>query len=66
VKALLRYLNAVTGKDFMPGITAVIQTFSERINLHPHLHLPITEKPPPPLLLEQVALMAAEPGVEYF
>ncbi len=43
VKAVLIYLNAVTGKELTPGIIAAIQTFGERINFHPHLHLLVTE-----------------------
>ena len=43
VRALLKYLQAATGKELMTGIVASIQTFGERINLHPHLHLLVTE-----------------------
>jgi len=27
----------------MPGVVAVIQTFGDRINFHPHIHVLITE-----------------------
>jgi len=42
-KALLKYFQAVTGKELMPRIVGSIQIFGERINLHPHLHLLVTE-----------------------
>jgi len=31
-------VRAVAGEDLVPGLIAVIQTFGDRINLHPHLH----------------------------
>jgi len=37
-EALIKYLEAVTEKDITPGIIAVIQSFGNRINFHPHLH----------------------------
>ena len=37
-EALLKYFKAVTGRELMPGIIAVIQSFGSKINLHPHLH----------------------------
>jgi hypothetical protein len=37
------YLEAVTGSALMPGVIAAIQTFGDRINLHPHLHFLVTE-----------------------
>jgi hypothetical protein len=33
----------VTGSALTPGIIAAIQTFGDRINLHPHLHFLVTE-----------------------
>jgi len=33
----------VTGSVLTPGIIAAIQTFGDRINLHPHLHFLVTE-----------------------
>jgi len=32
-----------TVHDLMPGIVAVIQTFGDRINFHPHFHDLVTE-----------------------
>jgi hypothetical protein len=43
VQALLKYLQATTGTDLRPGIVASIQTFGQKINLHVHLHLLVTE-----------------------
>ncbi len=41
--AILKYLRAVTGKEIVPGIIAIIQSFGSKINLHPHLHFLRTE-----------------------
>lgn len=41
--ALLKYFRAITGEGLTPGVIAVIQTFGERINFHPHLHFLVTE-----------------------
>ena len=43
VRALLLYFQAMAGTILEPGIVAVIQTFGDRINFHPHLHLLVTE-----------------------
>jgi len=43
VQALLKYFRTVSGQELMPGIVAVIQTFGDRINFHPHLHILVTE-----------------------
>jgi len=43
VHALLKYFRAVTGLELMPGVVAVIQTFGDRINFHPHIHILATE-----------------------
>jgi len=43
VRALLFYCQADEGKTLEPGVIAVIQTFGERINFHPHLHFLVTE-----------------------
>jgi len=43
VKALLKYLKFVTGRELMPGVVAMIQTFGDRINFHSHIHVLITE-----------------------
>ena len=36
-EALLKYFQAVFGKELRPGAVASIQTFGQKINLHPHL-----------------------------
>jgi hypothetical protein len=43
VRALLKYFQAATGTELVPGVVACIQTFGERINLHPHAHLLVSE-----------------------
>jgi len=43
VKALLKYLKFVTERELMPGVVAVIQTFGDRINFHPHIHVLMSE-----------------------
>ena len=43
VRALLFYFQAAAGKTIEPGVVAVIQTFGDRINFHPHLHFLVTE-----------------------
>ena len=43
VKALTVYLEALTGEELVPGIIVAVQTFGDRINFHPHLHLLVTE-----------------------
>ena len=43
VRALLFYFQAGAGKTLEPGVVAVIQTFGDRINFHPHLHFLVTE-----------------------
>ena len=43
VQALLHYFYALTGTKLIPGVMAVIQTFGERINFHPHVHALVTE-----------------------
>jgi len=40
--ALKQYFEAVTGEPLIPGVIAVIQTFGDRINFHPHLHFLVT------------------------
>jgi hypothetical protein len=37
------YLEAYSGIPLMPGVVTVIQTFGNRINFHPHLHVMVTE-----------------------
>ncbi|MFC1799748.1 transposase [Candidatus Eisenbacteria bacterium] len=43
VRALSQYMRACAGMDLMPGVVAVIQTFGNRLNFHPHLHMLVTE-----------------------
>ena len=43
LRSLTRYFEGLTGSALTPGVIAVIQTFGDRINLHPHLHLLVTE-----------------------
>jgi hypothetical protein len=43
VQALLRYFQAVTGTELIPGVVAVIQAFGEKINFHPHVHCLVRE-----------------------
>jgi len=35
--------SSLTGSELTPGVIAAIQTFGDRINLHPHLHFLVTE-----------------------
>jgi len=50
LRSLTRYFEFVVGRDVMPGVIAAIQTFGNRINVHPHLHFLVTEGGAPPLL----------------
>jgi len=43
LRSLTRYFTVVTGSTLMPGVISAIQTFGDRINLHPHLHFLVTE-----------------------
>jgi len=43
LRSLSRYFEVVTGSALTPGVIAAIQTFGDRINLHPHLHFLVTE-----------------------
>ena len=43
VKTLMVYLEALAGEPLVPGIIVAVQTFGDRINFHPHLHLLVTE-----------------------
>jgi len=42
LRALKLYFEAATGEPLIPGVIAVIQTFGDRINFHPHLHYLVT------------------------
>jgi hypothetical protein len=43
VGALRKYMEIRTDSDLIPGVVAVIQTFGNRLNFHPHLHMLVTE-----------------------
>jgi hypothetical protein len=43
LRALTRYFEVAAGEPLVPGVIAVIQTFGDRINFHPHLHFLVTE-----------------------
>jgi len=43
VTAMAKYMKAQAGRSLMPGTVAVIQTFGNRLNFHPHLHMLVTE-----------------------
>jgi hypothetical protein len=43
LQCLTRYFEVLTGSELMPGVIAAIQTFGDRINLHPHRHFLVTE-----------------------
>ncbi|MEA2005246.1 MAG: transposase [Acidobacteriota bacterium] len=43
VRILVKFLHIATGLELMPGVVAVIQTFVDRINFHPHIHILVTE-----------------------
>jgi ribosomal protein S27E len=43
VQALLKYFTSVSGIELRPGVVAVIQSFGQKINFHPHAHLLVTE-----------------------
>jgi ribosomal protein S27E len=42
-RSLMVYFETLTGEELVPGIIAAVQTFGDRINFHPHLHLLVTE-----------------------
>jgi hypothetical protein len=43
VRATGKHMEIRTDRVLMPGVVAVIQTFGNRLNFHPHLHMPVTE-----------------------
>jgi hypothetical protein len=43
VQTLVTFLYTATGLELRPGVVAVIQTFGDRINFHPHIHVLVTE-----------------------
>jgi hypothetical protein len=43
LRSLTCYFETVAQSELMLGVIAAIQTFGDRINLHPHLHFLVTE-----------------------
>jgi len=43
VRSLVKFLHTASGLELRPGVAAAIQTFGDRINFHPHIHVLITE-----------------------
>ena len=43
VRVLVIFSHTATSLELMPGLVAVIQTFGDRINLHPHIHVLVTK-----------------------
>jgi ribosomal protein S27E len=43
LRSLTCYFEVLAGRELMPGVIAAIQTFGDRINVHPHLHFLVTE-----------------------
>ena len=43
VRTLVKFFHTATDLELMPGVVAVIQTFGDRINFHPHIHVLVTE-----------------------
>jgi hypothetical protein len=43
LRSLTRYFEVVAGSPVVPGVVAAIQTFGDRIHVHPHLHFLVTE-----------------------
>ncbi|MBW6500295.1 MAG: transposase [Bacteroidales bacterium] len=44
MRSFVIFLLTATGLELMPGVVAVIQTFGDRINFHPHIHVLVTEE----------------------
>jgi len=44
VQALLKYFEATTNTELLPGVVTCIQTFGDRIDLHPHVHCLVREE----------------------
>jgi len=42
-RSLAVYFEALTGEKLVTGMIAAVQTFGDRLNFHPHLHLLVTE-----------------------
>jgi len=43
LRSLIHYCEMVAASDLIPGIIVAVQTFGDRINLHPHLHFLVTK-----------------------
>jgi len=43
LRSLTCYFEVLAGSELVPGVIAAIQTFGDRINVHPHLHFLVTE-----------------------
>lgn len=43
VRTLRLYFEALIVEELAPGVVVAVQTFRDRINFHPHLHLLVTE-----------------------
>jgi hypothetical protein len=43
VRALWKYTEIPTDSHLIAGVVAVIHTFGDRLNFHPHLHMLVTE-----------------------
>ena len=40
----MKLLHTVSSRELKPGVAAVNQTFGDRINFHPHIHVLVTEE----------------------
>src|SRR4030043_684791 len=43
LRSLTRYIEVLAGSELIPGVITAIQTFGNRINVHPRLHFLVTE-----------------------
>jgi hypothetical protein len=43
LRSLTQYFEVLAGSKLIPGVIAAIQTFGNRINVHPRLHFLVTE-----------------------
>jgi hypothetical protein len=43
LRSLTRYFEVLAGSELIPGVITAIQTFGNRINVHPRLHFLVTE-----------------------
>ena len=42
-RSIAVHFEALTGEELVPGIIVAVQTFGDRLNFHPRLHLLVTE-----------------------